>query len=156
MGSSGGNRSSETSSLSGVSSGSWSYNTDDEVSSESYDQNVNDWQNQLVSMNVGVVQIAHDDDGSGKAVKVWSPGGLLRGNRRPLWRQREPCQEDAACDRINTGVRVYVGQREWNQAAKRKTASARLPALQPRLLRRQGVESKASDWGRHRGVLWRM
>jgi RHS repeat-associated protein len=69
-----GNRSSETSSLSGVPSGSWTYNADDEVSSETYDNNGNvvaeggktfayDSQNQLVSMNGGSVQIVYDGDG---------------------------------------------------------------------------------------------
>jgi RHS repeat-associated protein len=56
-----GNRTSDTSSLSGISSGSFSFNADDELASESYDQNGNvlatggktfayDSQNELISM----------------------------------------------------------------------------------------------------------
>jgi hypothetical protein len=63
-----GNRSSLASSLTGVNSGSWSFNADDELNSESYDANGNivatgcnsfayNSQNQLVSMNGGTVQI---------------------------------------------------------------------------------------------------
>jgi RHS repeat-associated protein len=70
-----GNRLSETSSLNGISSGAWSFNADDEVSSESYDANGNviasggksfvyDSENHLVSMNGGAVQILYDGDGN--------------------------------------------------------------------------------------------
>ena len=70
-----GNRSSASSSLTGVSSGSWNFNADDELTSESYDANGNvvatsgntfayNSQNQLVSMNGGTVQIVYDGDGN--------------------------------------------------------------------------------------------
>ena len=59
-----GNRLSDTSSLAPVASGNWSYNADDELSSETYDQDGNvtaangktfsyDSQNELVAMNGG-------------------------------------------------------------------------------------------------------
>ncbi|MGA2649953.1 MAG: DUF2341 domain-containing protein [Terracidiphilus sp.] len=70
-----GNRLSDTSTLEGISSGSWGYNSDDEVSSESYDQNGNvkstggktfayDSENHLISMNGGAVSIVYDGDGN--------------------------------------------------------------------------------------------
>src|SRR6185312_11485944 len=70
-----GNRLSDTSSLTGVPSGSWGYNADDELSSETYDQDGNvtaadgksfnyDSQNELVAMNGGAVQIMYDGDGN--------------------------------------------------------------------------------------------
>ena len=70
-----GNRSSASSSLTGVSSGSWNFNADDELTSESYDANGNviasggntfsyNSQNQLVSMNGGTVTIVYDGDGN--------------------------------------------------------------------------------------------
>jgi RHS repeat-associated protein len=70
-----GNRLSENSSLSGVSSGSFGYNADDEVSSESYDSNGNvtaaggkvfayDSENHLTSMNGGAVTIVYDAFGN--------------------------------------------------------------------------------------------
>ena len=70
-----GNRQSENSSLSGVPSGSGSYNADDELSSETYDADGNvtaaggktfsyDSQNHLVAMNGGVVQMLYDGDGN--------------------------------------------------------------------------------------------
>lgn len=70
-----GNRLSDNSSLSSVSTGAWSYNANDEVSSESYDNNGNviaasgktfayDSQNQLVSMNGGQVSLVYDGDGN--------------------------------------------------------------------------------------------
>ena len=37
-----------------------------------------------------------------------TPSGLLRSNRKLLRRQREPRQQDAARDRINTGVFVFT------------------------------------------------
>jgi RHS repeat-associated protein len=70
-----GNRLSENSSLSGIPSGSWSFNSDDELSSESYDANGNvnlaagksyayDSENHLVSMNGGAVRIVYDAFGN--------------------------------------------------------------------------------------------
>jgi hypothetical protein len=70
-----GNRSSAVSSLGGVSSGSWSYNADDQLSTETYDANGNvvasggktfayDSQNQLTSMNGRTVQVLYDGDGN--------------------------------------------------------------------------------------------
>ena len=64
-----------TSSLAGVASGSWSYNQDDELSGETYDQDGNvtaangksfsyDSQNQMLSMNGGAVQMLYDGDGN--------------------------------------------------------------------------------------------
>jgi RHS repeat-associated protein len=80
-----GNRLSETSSLTGVPSGSWNYNADDEQSSETYDQNGNvtaeggktfsyDSQNELVSMNGTAVQIVYDGDGNRVSKTVTIPG----------------------------------------------------------------------------------
>src|SRR6185437_3670325 len=65
----------------GVPSGSWGYNADDELSSETYDQDGNvtaadgksfnyDSQNELVSMNGGAVQIMYDGDGNRVAKSV--------------------------------------------------------------------------------------
>ncbi|UWZ86824.1 RHS repeat-associated core domain-containing protein [Occallatibacter riparius] len=70
-----GNRTSASASLNGIPSGNWSFNADDEVSSESYDANGNviasggksfayDSQNHLISMNGGAVQILYDGDGN--------------------------------------------------------------------------------------------
>ena len=75
-----GNRQSENSSLSGVPSGSWSYNADDELSSETYDADGNvtaeggktfsyDSQNHLVAMN-GTVALLYDGDGNRVAKSV--------------------------------------------------------------------------------------
>jgi hypothetical protein len=61
--------------LSGVNSGSFTFNADDELAGESYDQNDNvtatggktfsyDTENHLVSMNGGAVQIVYDGDGN--------------------------------------------------------------------------------------------
>ena len=69
-----GNRTSDTSSLSGISSGSFSFNTDDELASESYDQNGNvlatggksftyNSQNELISMG-GSASLLYDADGN--------------------------------------------------------------------------------------------
>ena len=76
-----GNRQSENSSLSGVPSGSWSYNADDELSSETYDADGNvaaeggktfsyDSQNHLVAMNGGAVQMLYNGDGNRVAKSV--------------------------------------------------------------------------------------
>jgi YD repeat-containing protein len=76
-----GNRLSDTSSLSGVPSGSWNYNADDELSDETYDQDGNvtaaggktfsyDSQNEMVAMNGGAVQIKYDGDGNRVAKSV--------------------------------------------------------------------------------------
>ena len=75
-----GNRLSDTSSLAGVPSGSWNFNADDELSSETYDQNGNvlstggktfayDFENHLMSMG-GTVALLYDGDGNrvGKSV----------------------------------------------------------------------------------------
>ncbi len=70
-----GNRTSGSSSISGLSPISGSYNADDQLASESYDQNGNviaasgktftyDSQNQLVAMNGGAVQLLYDGDGN--------------------------------------------------------------------------------------------
>jgi RHS repeat-associated protein len=69
-----GNRTSDTSSLSGISSGSFSYNPDDELANESYDQNGNvlatggktftyDSQNELISMG-STDTLLYDADGN--------------------------------------------------------------------------------------------
>jgi len=71
--------------LAGVPSGSWNYNSDDELSSETYDQNGNvtaadgktfgyDSQNELVTMNGGAVQLMYDGDGNRVAKAVTSGG----------------------------------------------------------------------------------
>jgi RHS repeat-associated protein len=76
-----GNRLSESSSLSGISPGSFGYNADDEVLSETYDANGNtlttdgktfvyDSENHLVSMNSGAVQNVYDGDGNRVAKSV--------------------------------------------------------------------------------------
>ena len=76
-----GNRLSDTSSLSGISSGTFSYNADDEVSSETYDANGNtlttsgktfayDSENKLTSMNGGTVTIVYDAFGNRVAKTV--------------------------------------------------------------------------------------
>jgi hypothetical protein len=70
-----GNRLSDSSSLSGVSSTSATYNADDEVSTETYDANGNtlttdgksftyDSENHLMSMNGGAVTMVYDGDGN--------------------------------------------------------------------------------------------
>jgi RHS repeat-associated protein len=80
-----GNRTADTSALSGVPSGSWNYNADDELSSETYDQDGNvtaaggktfsyDSQNELVSMNGGAVEMLYDGDGNRVAKSVTSGG----------------------------------------------------------------------------------
>ena len=76
-----GNRQSENSSISGIPSGSFGYNTDDELSSETYDQNGNvlsagaktfnyDAENHLTNMNGGAVTIVYDGDGNRVAKTV--------------------------------------------------------------------------------------
>jgi len=76
-----GNRLSDTSSLEGISSGSWGFNADDEISSESYDANGNvtatggktfgyDSENHLISMNGGAVTVVYDGDGNRVAKSV--------------------------------------------------------------------------------------
>jgi RHS repeat-associated protein len=82
-----GNRLSESSSLSGISSGSWGYNSDDEVSSESYDANGNvtmtggksftyDSENHLMSMSETgtAVSIVYDGDGNRVSKTVTANG----------------------------------------------------------------------------------
>ncbi len=75
-----GNRLTESSSLPDIPSGSWGYNPDDEVSSESYDQNGNviasggktfsyDSENHLMSMG-GTVALLYDGDGNRVAKSV--------------------------------------------------------------------------------------
>jgi RHS repeat-associated protein len=70
-----GNRLSLNSSLSGIESGSFGYNTDDEISSETYDANGNvlaasgntyayDSENRMTSMNNGAVRMVYDGDGN--------------------------------------------------------------------------------------------
>jgi YD repeat-containing protein len=76
-----GNRLSDTSTLAGVNSGSFSYNPDDELLSETYDANGNvtsangnayqyDSQNELVGMNGGAVRLVYDGDGNRVAKTV--------------------------------------------------------------------------------------
>jgi RHS repeat-associated protein len=76
-----GNRLSESTNMSGLESGSWGYNADDEVSSETYDQNGNalatggktftyDSENHLTSMNGGTVTLVYDGDGNRVAKTV--------------------------------------------------------------------------------------
>ena len=76
-----GNRLSLNSTLTGVESGSFGYNADDEVSSESYDSNGNtlatggktftyDPENHLTSMNGGAVRLIYDGDGNRVAKTV--------------------------------------------------------------------------------------
>jgi len=76
-----GNRQSENSSLSGINSGSFTYNSDDESSTETYDNNGNtlatggktfayDSQNQLRTMNGGAVSIVYDAFGNRVAKTV--------------------------------------------------------------------------------------
>ena len=76
-----GNRLSTLSSPSGVASGTWSFNSVDEISNETYDANGNviaaggktfsyNTQSQLVSMNGGAVQIAYDAFGERVAKSV--------------------------------------------------------------------------------------
>jgi RHS repeat-associated protein len=80
-----GNRLSDTSSLAGVPSGSWSYNRDDELTNETYDQDGNvtaangktfsyDSQNEMLSMNGGAAQMLYDGDGNRVAKSVTSGG----------------------------------------------------------------------------------
>ena len=81
-----GNRLSDTSSLAGVPSGSWNYNSDDELSDETYDQDGNvtaaggktfsyDSQNELVAMNGTAVGIEYDGDGNRVLKTVTSGSG---------------------------------------------------------------------------------
>ena len=76
-----GNRLSENSSLPGLPSGSFGYNADDQLSSESYDADGNvtaadgkafsyDSENHLVAMNGGAVQMLYDGDGNRVAKSV--------------------------------------------------------------------------------------
>ena len=80
-----GNRLSLNSSLPGIESGSFGYNADDEVSSETYDLNGNtlttggktftyDSENHLTSMNGGTVRLVYDGDGNRVAKTV---GGVM-------------------------------------------------------------------------------
>lgn len=84
-----GNRLSEVSSLGGVSSGSWSFNPDDELSSESYDQNGNvtatggktfayDSQNELVTMTTTGTSASIVYDGFGNRVAKTVNGATTR------------------------------------------------------------------------------
>jgi RHS repeat-associated protein len=71
-----GNRSSMTSTLPGINSGTWGYNADDQISSETYDANGNvireangnshtyDSQNHMTSQNNGQVTMIYDGDGN--------------------------------------------------------------------------------------------
>jgi YD repeat-containing protein len=70
-----GNRQSETSTLSGLDPGSFTYNVDDELTTNSYDNNGNttqsgansfiyDSENELKTMNGGAVSILYDGDGN--------------------------------------------------------------------------------------------
>jgi RHS repeat-associated protein len=76
-----GNRLSDTSSLSGVTAGSATFDADDRLSAESYDSNGNvtatggktfayDSENHLISMNSGAVTIVYDGDGNRVAKTV--------------------------------------------------------------------------------------
>ncbi len=76
-----GNRLSQTSSLSGISSGTFTYNVDDRLSTETYDNNGNtlgtgggtlvyDFENRLKSMNNGAVTVLYDGDGNRAAKTV--------------------------------------------------------------------------------------
>jgi YD repeat-containing protein len=76
-----GNRLSANSSLSGVTSGNFNYNSDDELSNETYDSNGNtlatggkaftyDSENRLVSMNGSTVAVVYDGDGNRVAKTV--------------------------------------------------------------------------------------
>jgi RHS repeat-associated protein len=76
-----GNRKSATSTLSGVNTASFNYNTDDELTTERYDANGNAWssggnyfaydsENELKSMNHGAVTIIYDGDGNRVAKTV--------------------------------------------------------------------------------------
>jgi hypothetical protein len=76
-----GNRLSASSSLSGISSNSSSYNTDDELSTNTYDNNGNttqsgvnsftyDSENELTAMNVSAVTLLYDGDGNRAAKTV--------------------------------------------------------------------------------------
>ena len=74
-----GNRLSDTSSLTGVPSGTWSFNTDDEISSETYDQSGNvlstggksftyDSENHMTSMTASGTAVSMAYDGYGNRV----------------------------------------------------------------------------------------
>ena len=76
-----GNRLAESTTLPGLTSGSFGYNADDEVSSETYDLNGNaltasgksfsyDSENHLTSMNGGQVTLVYDGDGNRVAKTV--------------------------------------------------------------------------------------
>ncbi|MGA3080440.1 MAG: RHS repeat-associated core domain-containing protein, partial [Terracidiphilus sp.] len=76
-----GNRSSMTSTLPGINSGSWGYNADDQISSETYDANGNvlatggktytyDAENHMTSANGGQVTMIYDGDGNRVAKTV--------------------------------------------------------------------------------------
>jgi RHS repeat-associated protein len=78
-----GNRLSEASTLPGIQSGNWTYNPDDHLSTEQYDNNGNtivsgartfayDFQNRLKSMNKGAVTLVYDGDGNRVAKTVGS------------------------------------------------------------------------------------
>jgi RHS repeat-associated protein len=76
-----GNRLSQTSTLTGISTGSFTYNANDRLSTETYDANGNtlvtgaraftyDFEDRLVSMNSGAVTITYDGDGNRVAKTV--------------------------------------------------------------------------------------
>src|SRR6185312_13291086 len=80
-----GNRTSASSTVSGLAPVSGTYNADDELSSETYDQDGNvtaangktfsyDSQNELITMNGGAVQVMYDGDGNRVAKAVTSGG----------------------------------------------------------------------------------
>ena len=80
-----GNRSSDSSTIAGVNSGTFGYNADDQLSTESYDADGNtiatggktfayDSENHLTSMNGGAVTIVYDGDGNRVAKAVTTNG----------------------------------------------------------------------------------
>jgi len=82
-----GNRQSETSGLSGLNPGSFAYTADDELSTDTYDNNGNtthsgvnsftfDSENHLMSMNGGAVTLVYDGDGN-RVAKTVSSGTTL-------------------------------------------------------------------------------
>ncbi len=91
-----GNRLTESSSLSGVNSGTFSYSVDDQLSTESYDSNGNtlatggnaygyDSENRLTSMNSGAVSIVYDAFGNrvAKTVNGVTTGYLVEDDVNP-------------------------------------------------------------------------
>jgi len=82
-----GNRQSETSGLSGLNPGSFAYTADDELSTDTYDNNGNtthsgvnsftfDSENHLMSMNGGAVTLVYDGDGN-RVAKTVSSGTTM-------------------------------------------------------------------------------